>query len=67
MALKTIKTEENSQLCPDSVRKSGFLEQVTFMLQIREAEQIYRQHSKVLFDNLYKLNRTIVIKYGKES
>ena len=67
MALKTIKTEENGQLSPESAPKNGFLEYVTFLIQIREAEQIYRHHSKVLFNNLCNLNQVIVIENGKES
>lgn len=66
MTLKQIKTEENDQLCIKSAPKSGFMEYMSFLIEIREVVYMYEEYGKVLMNNLAKLNQVVVFENGKE-
>ena len=66
MTLKQIKTEENEQLSVKSAPKGGFMEHLSFLIEIREVVHMYGEYGKVLMNNLAKLNQVVVFENGKE-
>lgn len=66
MTLKTTKKEEKGAIEPKTLEKNDFLDNITFLMKIREVCHGYLYHGKVLFENLSKLNQVIVLDYGKE-
>jgi len=66
MTLKQIKTEENDQLSIKSLPKNGFMDHLSFLIEIREVVHKYKEYGKVLMNNLAKLNQVVVFENGKE-